>query len=142
MSLYVSDAHANEITAVTKALPSLHDLIQKWLERTPFLEDNANLNTTLQGKKMHFWDHYKKAVQNILNNEKAFIRGDRAVHSNSAENFKRPKNREDNSGFHEICQNRSRRLRLSFEKAFRATRAQKQRFQKIFRASRGLNKVP
>lgn len=73
---YVSDAHANEITAVTKALPSLHDLIQKWLERTPFLEDNANLNTTLQGKKMHFWDHYKKAVQNILNNEKAFIRGE------------------------------------------------------------------
>ena len=41
-----------------------------------------------------------------------------------------------------ICQNRSQRQKLSFEKVFRAKRAQKQRFQIFFRASRGLNKEP
>ena len=39
-----------------------------------------------------------------------------------------------------ICQNRSRRLKLLFEKSFRATRAQKTSFHKNFRASRGSNR--
>ena len=41
-----------------------------------------------------------------------------------------------------ICQNRSQRKKLSFEKIFRAVRLQKTCFRKLFRASRGLNKVP
>ena len=38
-----------------------------------------------------------------------------------------------------LGQNRSQRWKLSFKNVFRATRAQKTRFQKFFRASRSLN---
>ena len=52
------------------------------------------------------------------------------------------RNSEDSSDLDKSSKNQSQRLKLSFEKVFRATRAQKTRFHKIFCANRCLNKFP
>lgn len=46
--------------------PSLFDLVEKWLERTPFLD--------FQG--FNFWDHYRSAVENILERDRQRILSD------------------------------------------------------------------
>ena len=54
-------------------------------------------------------------------------------------NFKRPKNREDCSDLHESLTDRIAALKSIISEIFRAARLQKQRFQKFFRASCGLD---
>lgn len=46
--------------------PSLFDLVEKWLERTPFLD--------FQG--FNFWDHYRSAVEKILESDRRRILSD------------------------------------------------------------------
>ncbi len=58
-----SDSEQKELEAMENGL-SLTDLIEKWLERTPFLE--------LDG--FNFLDEYRKAVKNMHDKEKASIR--------------------------------------------------------------------
>jgi len=41
--------------------------VEKWLERTPFLEGSG------EGGTMNFWEHYQKAVDRMLHLEKQFI---------------------------------------------------------------------
>ena len=39
---YLSDAHKAELEAHSQGKPSLHDLLTKWLERTPFVDDGEH----------------------------------------------------------------------------------------------------
>lgn len=43
--------------------PSLFDLLEKWLERTPFL----------QTEKFDFWENYKKAVEQLLKEDEEVV---------------------------------------------------------------------
>jgi tryptophan 2,3-dioxygenase len=51
----LTDVQAKEIQEIMDR-PSLYDLIQKWLERTPFLQD----------KNFNFWESYKEAAKNMF----------------------------------------------------------------------------
>lgn len=42
---------------------SLHDLVNRWLERTPFLQSGS----------FSFWSHYRKAVDNMLEVDRTTI---------------------------------------------------------------------
>ena len=65
--------------------------------------------------------------------------GYRDRYSNRAENFKRPKNREDSSDLDENLTESIAAMRSIISKIFGAARLQKNCFQKFFRAIRGLN---
>ena len=60
-------------------------------------------------------------------------------YSNRAENFKWPKNSEESSNLDENLTESIVATQTFILKIFGATRLRKQRFQQIFRASRGLN---
>ena len=63
----------------------------------------------------------------------------RDKYSNRAENFKRPKNREDSSDLDENLTESIAAMRSIISKIFGAARAQKNCFQNLFRAICGLN---
>ena len=44
--------------------PSIHELVEKWLERTPYLSS----------KEFNFWDHYRKAVEDMLEKDRESIK--------------------------------------------------------------------
>jgi tryptophan 2,3-dioxygenase len=52
------------LVSETEARPSLFDVVEAWLERTPFLD--------LGG--YHFWDEYKTSVTTMLDEEEAIIK--------------------------------------------------------------------
>ena len=58
----VSPAH-QELLKREEAKPSLHDLIESWLERTPFLEV----------KDFSFWQEYHNAVLTMLRNDRVVV---------------------------------------------------------------------
>lgn len=58
------EKHQEEILKVLKQ-PSLFDCVEKWLERTPFVENNT----------FSFWTEYKKAVLALLNDDKNVVLG-------------------------------------------------------------------
>lgn len=51
----------------TSAQPSLFTLIEKWLERTPFLESNG----------FNFWQSYRAAVENVFEAEKTIVQNNK-----------------------------------------------------------------
>ena len=55
-----------KIVRETESQPSLFGLVEKWLERTPFLEFHG----------FNFWEHYRSAVQKILKSDKQTIHSD------------------------------------------------------------------
>ncbi len=59
---YITTAHKTVI-AESESVPSLFDLIEKWLERTPFL----------QFQDFNFWEQYRSAVQDMLASDKQHI---------------------------------------------------------------------
>jgi tryptophan 2,3-dioxygenase len=58
----LSDAHQH-IALQSEQEPSLFDLVEKWLERTPFLNFG----------NFDFWESYKNAVDSMLENDRAVI---------------------------------------------------------------------
>ena len=60
---YITDEHKKLIEEVEKA-PSLFELVEKWLERTPFLEF----------KDFNFWKQYRTAVSIMLNSDRKHIK--------------------------------------------------------------------
>ena len=64
---------------------------------------------------------------------------DKPRYSKRTENFKRPKNREDSSDLDENLTESIAAMRSIISKIFGAARLEKQRFQKLFRASCCLN---
>lgn len=53
-----------EIILASEQMPSLFDLVEAWLERTPFLEFG----------EFNFWEHYQQAVEDMLGREEHTIR--------------------------------------------------------------------
>ncbi|WP_413574648.1 tryptophan 2,3-dioxygenase family protein [Bdellovibrio sp. HCB290] len=49
--------------------PSLFDSLEKWLERTPFL----------QGENFNFWDSYKQAVNKMFSEDIAIVKANAAI---------------------------------------------------------------
>lgn len=71
--LYNKEAYYASLSQQHQALikrseqePSLFDLVEKWLERTPFLDFHG----------FNFWDHYRNAVENILESDRRRILSD------------------------------------------------------------------
>ena len=60
---YVAKPEADQMLAAEKN-PSLFDLIDKWLSRTPFLEN----------KNFKFWDLYRDAVQKMYERDRVIVR--------------------------------------------------------------------
>ena len=60
---YLNDQDAKVVKAV-ESEPSMHDLVEKWLERTPYLSS----------KEFNFWDHYRKAVESMLEKDRQSIK--------------------------------------------------------------------
>lgn len=60
----LTEAQQTEMLKVLEA-SSLFDSVEKWLERTPFL----------QGDNFNFWDSYKKAVHQMFANDIEVVRG-------------------------------------------------------------------
>lgn len=60
---YVAQKEA-EIMIATEKTPSLFDLLDKWLSRTPFLED----------ENFKFWDLYKDAVEKMYERDREIVR--------------------------------------------------------------------
>ena len=54
-----TDAHRSQLEA-SEQQPSLHDYVEAWLARTPFLETD----------KFAFWDEYQAAVERMLDRER------------------------------------------------------------------------
>ncbi len=61
---HLSGTH-QEVVREAESTPSIFSLLERWLERTPFLE--------FQG--FNFWSHYRKAVDDMLNTDKQAILG-------------------------------------------------------------------
>ena len=59
VKVFGNDPAALEVIERSEAEPSLCDLVQKWLERTPGLDDSFN-----------FWARYQKAVNRLLDQVK------------------------------------------------------------------------
>lgn len=57
--VFGDDRRANESLNASESEPSLSDLVQKWLERTPGLEENG----------FNFWQKFQESVQRLLNDE-------------------------------------------------------------------------
>lgn len=55
--------------------PSLHELIQNWLERTPFLKS----------ENFEFWTHYREAVETMLENERTSINTNSLIYESDKE---------------------------------------------------------
>jgi tryptophan 2,3-dioxygenase len=62
---YTSRFDDTDLAAVagTEAEPSLFDLVERWLERTPFLDDDA----------FSFWDAFQQAVKTRLESDRAVM---------------------------------------------------------------------
>ena len=60
---YVAKPEAEQMLASEKS-PSLFELVDKWLARTPFLED----------KHFKFWDLYRDAVQKMYERDRQIVR--------------------------------------------------------------------
>jgi tryptophan 2,3-dioxygenase len=60
---YLNADHAETVQECERR-ESLHDLVEKWLERTPFLT-NGNFS---------FWAHYRRVVDEMLDSDRQFIR--------------------------------------------------------------------
>lgn len=59
---HLSPAH-RELVQASEAAPSLFRLLDRWLERTPFLDFGG----------FHFWEHYRKAVEDMLRADREAI---------------------------------------------------------------------
>jgi len=57
------DPHHKEKIATAMAAPSLFDMLNKWLNRTPFLEMGG----------FDFWQHYRNAVATMVNEEEQLV---------------------------------------------------------------------
>lgn len=57
--VFGDDRRANESLSSSESEPSLSDLVQKWLERTPGLEENG----------FNFWQKFQGSVHRLLNDE-------------------------------------------------------------------------
>jgi tryptophan 2,3-dioxygenase len=57
---------------VSAARPSLHDLVVRWLERTPFVSTSAEESEDGQ-PFFSFWQHYKDSVARMLEQDRLFI---------------------------------------------------------------------
>ena len=60
---YLNSGHAETVQECEKR-DSLHDLVEKWLERTPFLTIGD----------FSFWAHYRRVVDEMLDADRQFIR--------------------------------------------------------------------
>ena len=60
---HLSEAH-QELVRRSEEAPSLFDLVERWLERTPFLDFGG----------FNFWENYRAAVQRMLERDKDFVR--------------------------------------------------------------------
>ncbi len=61
-SNYLTDKQ-KRLCSDIESQPSLFSLVEKWLERTPFLESN----------EFNFWKSYRAAVETVFQNEKATV---------------------------------------------------------------------
>lgn len=61
--IFTDNAEAYEKLVASETEPSLCDLVQKWLERTPGLEENG----------FDFWHKFKRNVDKLLNDEEAKV---------------------------------------------------------------------
>lgn len=59
--VFASDPCAIERLSITESEPSLADLVQKWLERTPGLETNG----------FNFWGKFQGSVEKLLADQEA-----------------------------------------------------------------------
>lgn len=57
--VFGDESRANEALNLSELEPSLSDLVQKWLERTPGLEENG----------FNFWQKFQESVHRLLNDE-------------------------------------------------------------------------
>lgn len=69
------DANTQEAFAQTATKPTLLTLVEKWLERTPFLITDD----------FSFWDNYKHAVEVMLKQDKQKIENETALSSSEKE---------------------------------------------------------
>lgn len=63
---YLTDAQQKLATKVENE-PSLYTLVEKWLERTPFLESHG----------FNFWKSYRAAVETVFQNEKSVVQSNK-----------------------------------------------------------------
>ena len=76
---YKDKIHNQQLDKVKKSedSKSLFDLVEEWLERTPFLDfDNFN-----------FWDQYKIAVEKMISNDKSIIEMNENLSELEKENY-------------------------------------------------------
>ena len=76
---YKDKIHSQQLNKVKKSedSKSLFDLVEEWLERTPFLDfDNYN-----------FWDQYKIAVEKMISNDKSIIEMNENLSELEKENY-------------------------------------------------------
>lgn len=66
--VFGDDATAIERIMASETEPSLCDLVQKWLERTPGLEERINING-LEEDGFNFWQKFKTNVYDLLDQE-------------------------------------------------------------------------
>lgn len=59
--VFASDPQAVEKLAATESEPSLADMVQKWLERTPGLEVDG----------FNFWGKFQESVEKLLSDQEA-----------------------------------------------------------------------
>lgn len=64
----LSEAHQKTVSLSEKE-PSLFDLVDKWLARTPFLRSD----------EFKFWESYRGAVEGVLAHDEAHIKGDQEL---------------------------------------------------------------
>ncbi len=64
----LSEAHQKTVSLAEKE-PSLFELIDKWLARTPFLRND----------EFKFWESYRGAVEGVLAHDEAYIKGDQEL---------------------------------------------------------------
>ena len=60
VKVFGDDPVAMETIRRSEEEPSLSELVQKWLERTPGLEEDS----------FNFWSRYKRTVDNLLDQQK------------------------------------------------------------------------
>jgi hypothetical protein len=70
--------HQAQLAAQAEALPSLHDLIARWLERTPFIigggGGGGGGGEAEGGEGMSsLWEHYREGVKKMLEADRTFV---------------------------------------------------------------------
>jgi tryptophan 2,3-dioxygenase len=65
---YLNEQDAKIVKNVEEE-PSMHDLVESWLERTPYLNS----------KDFNFWDHYRKAVEDMLEKDRQSIKKNKKI---------------------------------------------------------------